>query len=375
MGSDGQQNLFGSEPSDFVEQIQALVADQISSHSQPSAWELLVNLEHCLGWKARWLLRPALQGLKNDPTLTRGAREYLVYLLESGDLDEALKGTDAPKREVLTGIDSLLRQSEAYRKSEKFQEMISFMAGFRDYAPYNNMLVRVQNPTCSFYATESDWKKRFERELKEDARPMLILAPMHPVMLVYELEQTTGGKLPEELNKFAHFEGDWNPRWLQQTVRNAAVHDRIRVSFKSLSSTNAGFATLVRGDDKWKMRIAIHSELDEPSRYGVLAHELAHIYLGHLGCDKNHWWPSRSELDAKAVEIEAEAVAFIVTIRLGLKGHSAEYVSGYVRSGEALPSSVSLDLVAKVASRIEEMRSKHLPRRKERRKQPSTSTQ
>ena len=49
------------------------------------------------------------------------------------------------------------------------------------------MLVRLQNPTCGFYATEPDWVKRFERKLKEDARPMLILAPMHPVMLVYDL--------------------------------------------------------------------------------------------------------------------------------------------------------------------------------------------
>ena len=61
--------------------------------------------------------------------------------------------------------------------------MVSFMARFRDYAPYNNMLVRMQNSTCSFYATERDWCDRFGRKLKEDARPMLILAPMHPVML------------------------------------------------------------------------------------------------------------------------------------------------------------------------------------------------
>ena len=375
MAPEEQLELFASELLKLTGQVQAIVVEQIEAHKQPSPWDLLTIVEHCLGWKVRWLLRPALQGLQNDPTLTRGAKEYVKYLLESGDLEGALKGSAAPKREVLTGIDSLLRQSEAYRSSEKFQEMISFMAGFRDYAPYNNMLVRVQNPTCSFYATESDWNKNFERKLKEDARPMLILAPMHPVMLVYDLDQTVGAKLPEELNKFGQFEGEWKLRWLQQTVRNAAVHDRIRVNFKPLSSTNAGFATLVRSTDKWKMRIVVHNELDGPSRYGVLSHELAHIYLGHLGCDDNHWWASRSELDAGAVEIEAEAVAFIVTTRLGLKGQSAAYVSRYLKKGEPLPSSVSLDLVAKAASRIEEMRSKHLPRRRDRRKAASKPNQ
>lgn len=67
-----------------------------------------------------------------------------------------------------------------------------------------------------------------------------------------------------------------------------------------------------------------------------------------------HWWPSRTDLDVRAVEIEAESTAFLVTTRLGLVGSSAAYVSRYL-DGRPLPSSVSLDQVAKVASRIEQM--------------------
>jgi hypothetical protein len=252
-----------------------------------------------------------------------------------------------------------------YKDSTQFHEMVVFMAKFRDYAPYNNMLVRVQNPTCGFYATERDWKDRFKRSLKEDAHPMLILAPMHPVMFVYALDQTEGtDPLPDELNKFGRFEGVWTRDWLERTVYNAAVRDRIRVDFKTLSSTNAGFATLVRGSADWKMRIAIHTELDEPSQYGVLCHELAHIYLGPLGSDDDHWWPSRTDLNGRTVEIEAEATAFIVTTRLGLTGSSAAYVSRYLND-KPLPLSVSLDQVAKVASRIEQMADRKLRPRNE----------
>jgi len=290
-----------------------------------------------------------------EEILTHPMKDYVAHLAESEDLANALRGVGAPKNDITSTIDTLFRQSSAYRKSSAFQEMVSFMANFRDYAPYNNMLVRLQNPSCSFYASENDWKRRFDRHVKEDAHPMLILAPMHPVMLVYELDQTEGPALPKELEQFAHFEGEWNTRWIQQTVRNAAIHDRVRVDFKHLSATNAGFATLARGTEKWKMRIAVHDGLDEPSRYGVMVHELAHIYLGHLGSDKDHWWPSRSELDAKAVEIEAEAVAFIVTTRLGLKGESAAYLSCHLTMDGLLPPSVSVDLVAKAASRIEGM--------------------
>ena len=183
---------------------------------------------------------------------------------------------------------------------------------------------------------------------------MLILAPMHPVMLVYDLDQTEGRPFPKELTEFAKFEGEWKADWLVRMTTNATLHDKIRVDFKTLSTTNAGFATIATGDGSSKMRISVHDGLDEPSRFGTLCHELAHIYLGHLGSDKDRWWPSRTELNHSTMEIEAEATAFIVTSRFGLQGASAHYVSGHL-ANNPMPPSVSLDLVAKVAGRLEKM--------------------
>jgi hypothetical protein len=359
---------------DFVaDGIRALVKKLLRSSRCPSPWELIEEAENRLSPRARLVIKDVLNRARKDSELPRYFREYLDSLFavseEDGEasiseLDRALTGSAAPRREAQSGIDSLIRQSKTYRGSKAFQEMISFMARFRDYAPYNNMLVRLQNPSCSFYATEADWQKRFGRKLKEDARPMLILAPMHPVLTVYELDQTEGPELPKELNQFAKFDGAWDDTFLDRTVENAAVRDRIRVNFKRLSSTNAGFATIARGDAGNKMRIAIHEELDAPSRYGVLCHELAHIYLGHLGSDADYWWPSRINLDRHTVEIEAEAVAYLVTSRLGLQGASASYVSRHLPSGD-VPQSVSLDLIAKVASRVEDMaRHKQQPRQR-----------
>jgi hypothetical protein len=340
--------------SSAIDKIRDVILNVLGLHSQPSAWELVAIVEERIGWKARWDIKAAIEQMISPPTPKSAWRAYLESLAKSGDLESALKGLDAPRKEIVSSIDSLLRRSSVYQRSDQFREMITFMARFRDYAPYNNMLVRIQNPTCSFYATERDWRDRLGRNLKEDARPMLILAPMHPVMLVYALDETEGKDVPEELKAFGAYHGQWNSVWLERTVENASRRDRIYVDFKTLSSTNAGFATLARGSDKWKMRIAIHSQLDEPSRYGTLCHELAHIYLGHLGSDGDHWWPSRTDLDHRAVEIEAESTAFIVTSRLGLAGSSAAYVSRHL-DGRPLPSSVSLDQVAKVASRIEQM--------------------
>ena len=98
-----------------------------------------------------------------------------------------------------------------------------------------------------------------------------------------------------------------------------------------------------------KCRIAIYAELSEPSQFGVLCHEMAHILLGHFGSDEDHWWPSRSHLGRSAIEIEAEATAYIVTQRLRLEGSSAAYVSRYLGKEGQIPSGVSYDMIAKVA--------------------------
>lgn len=346
-----QLELF--EKPELAEGISRLILDLLQAHQLPSPSELVVQVERRLGMEARWELLDVVAHLADDPDLVRSNREYLRSLIASGGLAKSLRGEDVQDRDTISSIDFLLKQSQRYNGSEAFQEMIDFMGRFRDYAPYNNMLVRLQNPSCGFYATAKDWVDRFDRSIKEDARPMLILAPMHPVMLVYDLDQTEGESLPAELQRFARFEGEWNHRWLDRLVENAGGH-RILVQFKSLSSTNGGFATLARDAGDWKMRVVIHDQLDGPSRFGVLCHEIAHILLGHLGSDWDYWWPARTNLGRAPVEVEAESVAWIVTSRLGLTGSSAAYVSRQMRNGQT-PAGVSFDMIAKVSGHIERM--------------------
>jgi len=366
-----QPSLFADAPE--VEAVVKAVLEILRSRMQPSAWELLEGLDRRLGLKVRWAVSEAMHQLVDSPAVTRPQQEYLRSLLESDDWRNATYGSERPAREVESTVDALLHESNVYRNSDRFREMVSFMANFRDYAPFNNMLVRLQNPSCSFFATQRDWQRRFDRRLKEDARPMLILAPRHPVMLVYDLDSTDGPPLPEELQQFASFDGEWDVRRLQRTVQNALVRDLIQIDMKKLSSTNAGSATILAGQSGMKMRIVLHDELDEPSRYGVLLHELAHIHLGHLGSDKDRWWPSRCDLDRRAMEVEAEAVAYIVSRRAGLKGTSPSYVSRYL-DGEATLQAISLDLIAKVAGRLEEMGTSILDKRRPRRSS-STNTE
>lgn len=341
------------------QRVREVLLELLDQPAQPAPWELLEFIEQKVGIKSRWVILDILGRLEKDKALASYRRSYITSLLNSDDLHFALQHEEPPRLEVESSIDTLLRASGVYQSSEKFQEMIRFMARFREYSPFNNMLVKIQNPSCGFFATAKTWYERFRRTLKEDTRPMLILAPRHPVLFVYALDQTEGPPLPEELERFAHFEGEWKHKWLKRAVKNAWDHYRIRAEFKTLSTTSAGFATIDIRAVNGKMRTVIHDGLDGPSRFGVLCHELAHILLGHLGCDQDHWWPSRIGLDTRTKEIEAEAVAYIVTTRFGLLGSSARYVSRYLHNDQ-LPNNVSLDTIATVAGRIERMAKKKL---------------
>ena len=96
---------------------------------------------------------------------------------------------------------------------------------------------------------------------------------------------------------------------------------------------------------------ARHSPAEQ---YATLAHELAHLYCGHLGTPNLDWWPSRYWLSEKEREFEAESIAFLVCSRLGIENPSHEYLSGYLKDHISIPA-ISLNCVLKSAGLIEQM--------------------
>lgn len=343
--------------SDQMSVIENLVIEILGrklQFSRPSAGEFVDLIEKELGAKARWDLQGAIEHIVENLDYSSDLRTYLLDLMDAGELQAVLACHGGRDHRVQSGVDDLLRQSQAYRSTAAFQELIVFLGRFKDYSPYNNLLVKTQNPACGLYATEKHWREKFQRRLVEDARPMVILQPRGPVLLVYDLDQTYGPSLPRELEEFASFKGSYDPRWLARTVDNARRHYGIRIDIKPLSSTLAGFATTRKGVDDCKRRVVIHAGLSEPSRFGVLCHELAHILLGHLGNDPDRWWPTRFALDRPSIEVEAEATAWIATSRLGLTGTSAQYISRYLPRGK-VPEGISPDHIARVAGKLIEL--------------------
>ena len=103
------------------------------------------------------------------------------------------------KPNTMAELDRLFEEVGTYRSSKDYNELLKFVRRFRKYAPYNAMLLHVQKPGSQYVASAADWANRFNRRPKPGARPLVILRPFGPVAFVYELSDTEGDPLPQDI--------------------------------------------------------------------------------------------------------------------------------------------------------------------------------
>lgn len=260
-------------------------------------------------------------------------------------------------------IDELMKRSWIYRNSEEFVRFFNFIASFYHYSRFNAMLVYIQNRAVTFFGGISFWKKKFNRNVKPDARPYIILAPMGPVMLVYDIFDTEGKESPEEFLKRGlgrkpfDVKGELNPQIFKQSIQTAEQWG-IKIMYIPLSYFNAGYITTIF---KGRLEICLKEGMSNEENFAVLIHELAHLFLGHTGHRELRQLPGekkiillRKKLSRAVEELEAETVSYLICFKLGLETRSAEYFAGYIKSENDLLQ-FSYETVIKTADRIEKM--------------------
>jgi len=260
-------------------------------------------------------------------------------------------------------LDELFARANAYRQSQTYFELLQFISRFSQYSPYNCFLLHLQNPKITFVATPNQWKRKFNRIVKERAHPLIILAPMGPVLLVYDLADTEGDPIPDALRNPFAARGEISKKVWGNTFENT-LKDKIAIVNEEMSSLTGGCAIRYEtprryqgsGGKELETEFAIKLNLDLPqnSRYGTLVHELGHIYSGHLGKRKDDWWPDRHSIDDSVVELEAESISYLVCSRLGIKTRSHEYLALKAKENIKLPP-ISIDNVLRVTGWITKM--------------------
>jgi hypothetical protein len=281
-------------------------------------------------------------------------------------------------RTTTRALDELFCFARQYRTSESYKALMRFVVTFPSYSPYNAMLVRTQMAGATFVAPAYRWGRDFGRLVKPNARPLVILQPMGPVMFVFDVSDTEPTEdarpLPPEVEKPFEVRGGRIGEQWPRTLENAK-RDGVRILPRKEGSQSGGSIRTVadrglppmifyagktaEGKPK-EVVIPVHYDLlynedaSKESRYATLVHELAHLYCGHLGTPNEKWWPDRRGLDVQVEEFEAESVSYLVCRRLGLETPSEQYLTGYFSNFEEVPN-ISIDLVMKTAGLIEQM--------------------
>lgn len=272
---------------------------------------------------------------------------------------------DVSVLEGTTGaLDELFRLIPRWRSCREFLDLLQFIARFPNYSPFNGFLIFLQRPDATRVATGRAWLQRHRRRLKPGAHPILILAPMAPVLFVFDQKDTEGDPLAEGPMPAERARGRLRSRILEHTLHNCSLQ---RIAVREAAMTEPAGERAIRLTPAVRKTYAdmnlgtghrylilIASGLSPEEKFAALALELSRIFCGQLGDDSDAWWPDRRDLDLEQMLLEAEAAAFLVCRRKGLERFSPKLCATPADENRELPA-ISLQTIFQAAGHIEEM--------------------
>lgn len=251
------------------------------------------------------------------PSLGQGRLDF------DADLLDELGGpvaTDFTEDSAKASVDALLASASRYASPAEYRALVSFIGRLPRYSPFNRMLVHIQDPGARYVATASRWRSEFGRGISPDARPIIVLQPRGPVLVVFDVRHTeavvpdrpqvpTSASDPIAIGYLAP-SAEIERRW--ERITHNATRDGIRIVAADHGGHSGGPTTprpgsgilltrsgrsrgAARTSEQFPLRydVLVNRNLALRDRYATLVHELAHIYCGHLGSPNEQYWPSR----------------------------------------------------------------------------------
>ncbi|MFN3252319.1 hypothetical protein [Roseibium album] len=248
-------------------------------------------------------------------------------------------------------VDQLIADTRLYDSAKAVKELLEFTVRLRHIAPFNAMLLHIQKPGLSFAARPKDWWGRFRRRPKAHARPLLILRNFGPVEFVYDILDTEGELLPEAAFSFPT-SGAVPKGWIS-AVEQKLRRVEIIITWLDHGDYTAGHARRLSSHRDNKrlecFEVGVNRNHLPAAQLVTLAHELAHIFLGHCGADEKRGVKFNRPEDLALREVEAETVAYLVAKRTGVSPRSESYLDRY----QGAFSQLDLHRILKVASTVE----------------------
>jgi len=256
-----------------------------------------------------------------------------------------------------TSIDRLFQDVKQYRNSSEFRKKLEFYTNFPYLGVYNAALVEQQRPGARFVLTAEKWKDEYNRKIRSNARPVIILLPFYPVEFLFDISDTKQidktRKVDENIiieqiinHHLASCKSDvsFYMKNLRENLPKYGIH------YNTDYQVGSEMRAEIRLDQSEKIYVRVHkdryvahhshfvisvsSRADEVEQLTKILHELGHLFCHHLAYP---WWKDRF-YTREEKEFEAETVSYLVAKRLGISTPSIEYLSNYVDKKGNIPS-------------------------------------
>ena len=276
-------------------------------------------------------------------------------------------------------IAELFKDVLEYRDSEKFKELLQFCVKLNTLGSYNAMLVKMQCPEARYVLSRQRWAE-YNRQLKPNARPLMILAPFGPVSFVFDISVTEpmeGKPLCdeeyfEELSDPFRARGNVKPLDLDMLRKNLKFYgikyNPIIYGSNNFSASLKPYSSEETIDlPKWRTTIplvfpysyllTINGQMTNETTLVSFCHEMAHFFCQHIEAPRMNGIPLWEQriLSKSQEEFEAETVAWLITRRHGIRdSKSVEYLADFVDKDGNIPA-VSVGHIMSAVDKIDQM--------------------
>lgn len=236
---------------------------------------------------------------------------------------------EAAQAKITQAVESLVT-------GDDWKRFLAQSAKFHKYSANNVFLIMVQtNCQATRVAGFKAWKE-FGRFVKKDEKGIQILAPRtfkkveqnadgedvertglyFTPAYVFDVSQTDGEPLAEDLVRPSLLDGNDGAELFEQLTAQVEAQGYAlqRVGLDALNGANGDTCPTTK-------LVRVRSDVTQLQATKTLAHELAHIVLGH--CDDGQYSACRGQR-----EVEAESTAYLVLDAAGLA--SDDYTFAYV---------------------------------------------
>ncbi|MBX0288568.1 ssDNA-binding domain-containing protein [Halomicroarcula sp. F28] len=291
--------------------------------------------------------------------------------------DDSDTRADEMREQLEAWVEDLAKLTDEAQASKQFQQWLDVQSKFHDYSARNTLLIKLQCPEATKVAGYNTWKDEFDRQVQAGEEAIWIWAPIitdkcpecgnspsyhertdcefdetepeewsrglvgfRPTS-VFDISQTEGEPLPE-LETEAYGQTDGLVEALLEVTDVIGVDARIVPPGEWTHGSASGVCER-RSPTTTKPVVEVVDRENRADLASTLIHEFAHALL-HFDCD--------DEKERSRREVEAEAVAYIVSRHFGLDADNAAfYLAAW--DGDA-PETVRdrLDRISKTAAEV-----------------------